>query len=84
MEFVGDLKELPAVLGLVGLTYNHSLETGRNASANLYTITHFPRRVDLLTNQTILKLCKFLAMDYYLLDYPLPEPCQRKKKKNKK
>jgi hypothetical protein len=77
MEIVGDLKELPAVLNLTGFGhYNTSRATvERNASANAYLRIYFPRRLDLLSNETIRSLCDFLAIDYYMLDYPLPPQC---------
>jgi hypothetical protein len=75
LEIVGDLKELPAILGLVGFDYKPKVETGRNATENEFKQMHFPRRVDLLSSTTIRRLCDFLAIDYFLLDYPLPAPC---------
>jgi len=76
LELIGDLSELPAVLDMVGFSFNASKESGRNASANLYLQTYYPRRLDLISNETMRMLCDFLAIDYYLLDYPLPEACQ--------
>jgi hypothetical protein len=76
LELVGELSELPAVLDLVGFPYNASKESGRNASANLFLQTYYPRRIDLISNETMRMLCDFLAIDYYLLDYPLPETCR--------
>jgi hypothetical protein len=76
LEIVGELRELPAVLDLVGFAFNASKESGRNATADLFLQTYYPRRTDLLSNETIRMLCDFLAIDYYLLDYLLPEPCR--------
>jgi hypothetical protein len=76
LEILGDLQELPAMMTFIGFPFNASKEPGRNASANLFLQTYFPRRVDLLSNQTLRMLCNFLAIDYYLLAFALPEACQ--------
>jgi hypothetical protein len=75
LEIVGDLKELPTVLGLIDFQYDATIETGRNATANVFLQTYYPRRVDLLSKKTIRRLCDFLAIDYFLLDYELPSEC---------
>ena len=64
---VGDLRELPDLLRIVGVTFNTSLPSGKNSS--LYTSNEaFPKRVDLLSNETLLELCEFLALDYFLFE----------------
>ena len=75
LQVVGDLKELPAVLKLIGFQYDHKIATERNATASAFLRSYYPKRVDLLSNTTIQALCDFLSIDYYLLDYPLPEAC---------
>lgn len=75
LHIVGDLRELPAILRLIGFEFIEDLPSGRNASANTFLTTYYPRRRDLLTNETLRLLCGYLAVDYYLLDYPKPDAC---------
>jgi hypothetical protein len=75
LRIIGDLNELPAVMKIVGFPYQEAVQTGRKATADEYLSTYYPRRVDLLSKTTIRNLCDFLAIDYYLLAYPLPAPC---------
>ena len=75
LQIVGDLRELPAVMQTVGFPYQETVQTGRNATADEYLSTYYPRRVDLLSNETMRNLCDYLAIDYFLLGYPLPPPC---------
>lgn len=77
LEFIGDLQELPAILEvMVGFPYNATIATGRNASSDAFLRHYYPRRIDWLGNTTLRRLCDFLAIDYYLLDYPLPDACR--------
>jgi len=76
LQIVGDLGELPAMLDFIGFKFREDIPSGRNATADPFLTKFYPRRTDLLSNETVLKLCDFLAIDYYLLEYPLPEACE--------
>eukprot|EP00977_Amphora_coffeiformis_P001124 scaffold227_cov165-Amphora_coffeaeformis.AAC.37 len=75
LDLIGDLRELPQLLELVGFHFNHSKDKGNNAAVDS-SKEHFPRRKDLLSNETTVALCKYLALDYYLFDFEYPEACQ--------
>ena len=77
LKIVGDLFELPAILAHIGFDYNPSIESGRNATANPYLQTYFPKRKDWLTYKTKRRLCRFLVMDYFLFDFEMPPACSK-------
>lgn len=75
VKLVGDLHEMGAVLEIAGFhNYTDSVK-GRDSSANAVKAEYFPSRRDLLQDQTILELCEFLALDYFLFDFEPPEIC---------
>lgn len=73
---IGDLKELPHLLEFVGFAYNLSIPSGRTAASDQLKNEKFPKRRNLISNRTCLELCRFLILDYFLLDYPLPPACE--------
>jgi hypothetical protein len=73
---VGDLREMPGLLRLTGFDYNHSIGTGRNASATAFKAKHFPRKKHLISNETMRDICDFVSLDYFLFDFKLPEACR--------
>ncbi|CAJ1953655.1 unnamed protein product [Cylindrotheca closterium] len=77
VDLVGDLRELPGLLEIVGFQYNESLGTGRNASATEFKTTYFPRKPHLIVNDTMKAICEFVALDYYLFDFALPIACRK-------
>lgn len=74
VALVGDLRELPALLHLVGAPLP---PTSRRNSTQYARRDLYPRRVDWLSNATLLELCRFLALDYWLLNYTPPAICQQ-------
>ena len=77
LVLVGDLRELKGVFTKVlKLPYNDQVETGRNSSTVYEKQRYFPSRLDWLSNETVLALCEFVAIDYFLLDFDPPEPCR--------
>ena len=79
LDLVGDLRELPAVLGLTGFRWAMSRErnhTNNVAENNAEKQRLFPKRVDLLANGTLKLLCSFLSLDYYLFAFESPTVCR--------
>lgn len=77
VDLVGDLRELPGLLQIVGFHYNQSLGTGRNASATEFKTRYFPRRPHLIADDTLKAICEFVALDYYLFDFEIPSVCRK-------
>ena len=71
LELIGNLKELPAVLKLAGYNYDPAKTLGNIAQEGNEIKKHFSKKLDLLSNQTLQALCKYLAFDYYLLPIKL-------------
>lgn len=77
IKAIGDMKEMSTFLEQIAeFPYNHSIGTGRNATQNELKMKHFPSRKDLLSTETIQKICQFVALDYYFLDFEPPVACQ--------
>jgi len=76
IEFIGHLQELPGLLELAGFHYDSTIEIGRSASADHVKVTKYPRRKDLLSDGLVRDLCKFLALDYYLFAFEIPQVCE--------
>lgn len=76
IDLVGDLRELPGLLEIVGFQYNWSLGTGRNASATEFKTKYFARKPHLISDATLKAICEFVAIDYYLFDFELPAGCK--------
>ena len=76
LDLVGELKELPRLLELIGFPYDDSMSVGNDARESEVKMRHFPRSIDLLSNNTVLDVCKYLALDYYLFDFDPPAPCR--------
>lgn len=77
VDLVGDLRELPGLLEIVGFHYNWSLGTGRNASATEFKSKYFPRKPQWISDETLKAICEFVAIDYYLFDFELPTACKK-------
>jgi hypothetical protein len=78
VKLVGDLREMESVLEITGFDKYSDEVKGRDSSSNTVKSEYFPSRRDLLHDQTILDLCEFLALDYFLFDFEPPEICVRK------
>ncbi|CAB9513747.1 expressed unknown protein [Seminavis robusta] len=75
---VGDLSELKEMVVHIGKFQGwRDGNTGRDASLSDVKVKNFPSRKDLLSKDTILKLCEFLQLDYFLLDFQPPEICEQ-------
>jgi hypothetical protein len=73
---IGDLREISGVLLLVGFPYNHSKTRGKDASQSKLKTTYYPSRKNLISNVTMLEICQFVAIDYFLFDFEPPEACR--------
>jgi Sulfotransferase family len=47
----------------------------RTAADNAIKRLYYPARKDLISDATMMEICQFLAMDYFLLDYDMPRAC---------
>lgn len=75
VRFVGDLSEMRQTLVVAGLSLGPGKLIGRDASEDLVKKYYFPARRDLLSDATILELCDFYAIDYFLFDFDPPSIC---------
>ena len=75
LKFLGDIKEMEGLLGLIDFPYDNS-KIGRNASTNVLKTKYFKSQKHMLRNDTLRAICEFVALDYYLLDYDLPDACR--------
>lgn len=76
LQILGDTREIPGMFSIAGMEYNTSLSSMNVASVDKIKSTHFPKMVDELSNETVSKLCQFLALDYYLFDFDPPVVCR--------
>ena len=76
LQILGDTREIPGMFSLAGMEYNTSLSSMNVASGDKIKSTHFPKMVDELSDETVSKLCQFLALDYYLFDFDPPVVCR--------
>ena len=66
---MGDMRELPGLLAVVGFRFDNTIETQNNATMDEGKRSWFPRDKRLLSNRTIDVLCEYLLLDYYLFDF---------------
>jgi hypothetical protein len=76
LKVIGDLREISGVLEMVGFPYDDSKNLGRDASQSKLKTTYYPSRKDLISNVTMLEICQFVAIDYFLFDFEPPEACR--------
>ncbi len=77
IEFVGDLKELPGLLEMVGLKYKkRRFPEARAASGNLVKMKKYPTDKTKLSEETIKLICEFVILDYYLFAFEPPKVCR--------
>lgn len=75
VTLIGDLEEMDNVLEIADFFNYTDKVKGRDASANAVKAEYFPKRRELLQDRTILELCEFFALDYFLFDFKPPEIC---------
>lgn len=75
VTIVGDLSEMRESLELASLRIGPEDLVVRDASEDLVKNHFFQSRREELSNQTLVELCRFLAMDYFLFNFVPPEAC---------
>jgi len=75
MAVVGDLTELPEVMDIVGFPSDRIRDVGRSSSGSTTKKEHFPSKRGLLKTETLLELCEYYAIDYFLFDFIPPAIC---------
>lgn len=73
---IGDANEWEAMMEMAGFK-GDVRETDLDAESTLRA-KYFPTKLKGLSRQTILNLCDFLAIDYYLFRYDAPSSCLKK------
>jgi hypothetical protein len=78
VKAIGDMHELPAFLETIAkFPYNHTQGRSRVATDNHIKMNYFPNRRDLLSEQTLQEICKFVSLDYYFFDFVPPDACNK-------
>ena len=62
LDLVGHLSELPGLLEVVGRRYDPSIRIGNEAAENDVKTRHFPRAPELLSDDTVRDICRYLAV----------------------
>lgn len=76
LAFVGDLSELMGNLQLAGTELKpDAVGVGRDSSQDTVKMSYFAKQRELLSEETLLALCSFYAIDYFLFDFDPPEVC---------
>jgi hypothetical protein len=79
MEMVGDRREMEGMLALVHFRYNHTVKKGNVAAQNTFKAQQFPpNQRDKISNATMIAICEFVAVDYFLFDFEPPEVCKER------
>ena len=68
---MGDMRELPGLLAVVGFRFDNTIETQNNATMDEGKRSWFPRDKRLLSNRMIDVLCEYLLLDYDLFVHAL-------------
>lgn len=74
VQIIGDISEMQQIMDLVGFDHDPEIH-GRNSASNTLKKTHFPVRKELISDEVMLKICKFVAMDYFLFEFDPPAVC---------
>jgi hypothetical protein len=78
IKAIGDMSELPVFLERIAkFPYNYTRGSSRVAKDNAVKMQYFPARRDLLSNQTLLEICRFVSLDYYFFDFQPPDVCKQ-------
>lgn len=77
LELVGDLEEIHGLIDAVGFTKEDKLANMvvRGYSSNPDKVKMYPTDKSLLSEKTLLLICQFVVLDYYLFDFKPPDAC---------
>ena len=75
IRLVGDLSEMRIGLQAAGLRLGELDMVVRDANDDLVKKYYFQSKRELLSKETLLELCDFYALDYYLFDFDPPAVC---------
>lgn len=75
IKIVGDLEELTTVLDLANFEDTKEGIRDRTAATNQIKTGLFPKKREDLKDDTLLELCEYYALDYYLFDFEPPLIC---------
>mmetsp|Transcript_21846 Transcript_21846/g.26760 ORF Transcript_21846/g.26760 Transcript_21846/m.26760 type:complete len:222 (+) Transcript_21846:359-1024(+) len=75
VKVIGDITEMAEVLEMIGFTDFDPNKKGRDATKNFVKQKYFPVHKEMLSNETLKEICEFVAVDYYLFDFKIPEVC---------
>ena len=76
LKLVAALEDLSAVVPMVGFPFNESYAHERSKEDNFRKSRHYRIKMDKLSNDTILEICDFVALDYCFLDFEPPAICE--------
>ena len=81
IEFIGDIREIHGMLQLTGLKYDQSkVPRARFARDNPLKNDKFNWDKKSLSRNTLLHICEFVILDYYLFDFKPPGICRKQVK----
>ena len=75
LKLVAALEEMKDVLLMIGFPFNDEFGHVRKSATSLEKLAYYPIRIDMLSNDTLLDICDFLALDYCFLDFKPPDIC---------
>ncbi len=75
IKLLGDLKELNGLINAVGFTSNDTMHS-RTYASNPLKIKRYPNDKTLLSDETLLLICNYVRLDYYLFDFTPPNVCR--------
>lgn len=75
VRLVGDLSEMREIMQIAGLRMGRGDLVGRDATEDLVKKYYFESKPQLLSDGTLLELCEFYAIDYFLFDFNPPAIC---------
>jgi hypothetical protein len=76
LSLVGDVRELPGLLEMVGAEEDTIPEDNNSDNEDENISAYFEIKRKKLSTETLQAICRYVALDYYLFDFTPPEPCR--------